>query len=121
MQILSWYLAKFRKLEVLKTIQGHLKSSPKLEESTLPGLKRFIYNSSLRKSRPRRNTTNILKRLELKYQYQRFSVRNIVDRFFRYLKERTIILYHELSVRNHKPQSILKPTHTILQSRKNRR
>jgi len=42
-----------------------------------------------------------LDRLGLRYQYQRFGVRNIVERFFRYLKEGTAIFYHKLSARNH--------------------
>jgi transposase-like protein len=42
-----------------------------------------------------------LERLGLKYKYQRFSLRNSVERFFRYLKERTIVFHHKLSARNH--------------------
>jgi len=33
-----------------------------------------------------------LDRLGLKHQYQRFGIRNIVERFFEYLKKRTEIL-----------------------------
>jgi len=42
-----------------------------------------------------------LDRLGLEYRYQRFGMRNRVERFFRYLKERTAVFYHKLSARNH--------------------
>jgi len=38
-----------------------------------------------------------LDRLGLKYQYQRFSLRNTVERFFRYLKERTRRFYNNIN------------------------
>jgi len=38
-----------------------------------------------------------LERLELKYQYQRFGVRNIVERFFGYLKQRTEKFYNNIN------------------------
>jgi transposase-like protein len=40
-------------------------------------------------------------RLGLEYRYERFGMRNSVERFFRYLKERTIVFHHKLSARNH--------------------
>ncbi|MEM0262063.1 MAG: hypothetical protein QXN17_05370 [Nitrososphaerota archaeon] len=42
-----------------------------------------------------------LERLGLKYEYQRFGMRNRVERFFRYLKERTAVFHNKLSARNH--------------------
>jgi transposase-like protein len=42
-----------------------------------------------------------LERLGLEYRYERFGMRNRVERFFRYLKERTIVFHHKLSARNH--------------------
>ena len=33
--------------------------------------------------------------------YKKFSIKNRVERFFRYLKERTMVFYHKLSARNH--------------------
>ena len=36
-------------------------------------------------------------RLGLKYQYQRFSLRNTVERFFGYLKKRTERFYNNLN------------------------
>ena len=41
-----------------------------------------------------------LDRLGLEYEYQRFSMKSRVERFFRYLKERTMVFYHKLSARN---------------------
>jgi len=38
-----------------------------------------------------------LDRLGLKYQYQRFCLRNIVERFFRYLKQRTERFYNNIN------------------------
>jgi transposase-like protein len=49
-------------------------------------------------------------RLGLEYMYQRFGMRNRVERFFRYLKERTAVFHHKLS-------AIPKPTHDILSGR----
>jgi transposase-like protein len=40
-------------------------------------------------------------RLGLEYKHERFSLRNSVERFFRYLKERTIVFHHKLSARDH--------------------
>jgi transposase-like protein len=42
-----------------------------------------------------------LERLGLEYRYERFGMRNSIERFFRYLKERTIVFHHKLSARNH--------------------
>jgi transposase-like protein len=42
-----------------------------------------------------------LERLGLEYRYEKFSMRNRVERFFRYLKERTMIFHHKMSARNH--------------------
>jgi hypothetical protein len=42
-----------------------------------------------------------LERLGLRYRYQRFGLRNAVERFFGYLKERTMIFHHKMSIRNH--------------------
>jgi len=44
-----------------------------------------------------------LDRIGLKYQYQRFGVRNIVERFFGYLKQKTRRFY---SINSWKIQSI---------------
>jgi hypothetical protein len=45
-------------------------------------------------------------------------MRNRVERFFRYLKERTAVFHHKMSARdhtgNHKPKTIPKPIHNIL-------
>jgi len=38
-----------------------------------------------------------LDRLGLKYQYQRFGLRNVVERFFRYLKQRTERFYNNIN------------------------
>jgi putative transposase len=40
-------------------------------------------------------------RLGLEYRHERFGMRNRVERFFRYLKERTIVFHHKLSARDH--------------------
>jgi transposase-like protein len=40
-------------------------------------------------------------RLGLECRYERFGMRNRVERLFRYLKERTIVFHHKLSARNH--------------------
>ena len=42
-----------------------------------------------------------LERLGLEYEYQRFGMRNKVERFFRYLKERTMVFYHKMSARDY--------------------
>jgi transposase-like protein len=40
-------------------------------------------------------------RLGLEYMYQRFGMRNRVERFLRYLKERTMVFHHKMGARNH--------------------
>jgi transposase-like protein len=40
-------------------------------------------------------------RLGLEYRHERFGMRNRVERFFRYLKERTLVFHHKMSARNH--------------------
>jgi putative transposase len=40
-------------------------------------------------------------RLGLEYRYERFCMRNRVERFFRYLNERTAVFHHKLSTRDH--------------------
>jgi transposase-like protein len=40
-------------------------------------------------------------RLGLEYRHERFGMRNRVERFFRYLKERTMVFHHKLSARDH--------------------
>jgi transposase-like protein len=40
-------------------------------------------------------------RLGLEYRHERFGMRNRVERFFRYLKERTVVFHHKLSARDH--------------------
>jgi putative transposase len=40
-------------------------------------------------------------RLGLEYRHERLGIRNRVERFFRYLKERTVVFHHKLSARNH--------------------
>jgi transposase-like protein len=40
-------------------------------------------------------------RLGLEYMHERFSMRNRVERFFRYLMERTMAFHHKLSARDH--------------------
>jgi putative transposase len=46
-------------------------------------------------------------RLGLEYRYEKFGMRNRVERFSRYLKERTVIFHHKMSARNH-VQGIIK-------------
>jgi hypothetical protein len=38
-------------------------------------------------------------RLGLEYRYERFCMRNRVERFFRYLKERTMVFHHKMSAK----------------------
>ena len=38
----------------------------------------------------------------LEYMFQKFSMRNRVERFFRYLKERTMVFHHKMSSRDYK-------------------
>jgi transposase-like protein len=38
--------------------------------------------------------------LGLEYRYERFGMRNRVERFFKYLKERTMVFHHKMSARN---------------------
>jgi transposase-like protein len=40
-------------------------------------------------------------RLGLEYRHERFGMRNRVERFFRYLKERTMVFHDKMSARNH--------------------
>jgi transposase-like protein len=40
-------------------------------------------------------------RLGLEYRHDRFCMRNRVERFFRYLKERTMVFHHKMSARDH--------------------
>jgi len=42
-----------------------------------------------------------LERLGLEYRHERFGMRNRVERFFRYPKERTMIFHHKISARNY--------------------
>jgi transposase-like protein len=42
-----------------------------------------------------------LQKLGLKYEYQKFGMHNRVERFFRYLKERTVVFHHKLSAKDH--------------------
>ncbi|MCR8454660.1 MAG: hypothetical protein NDP13_06710 [Crenarchaeota archaeon] len=42
-----------------------------------------------------------LERLGLDYEYQRFGMRSRIERFFRYLKERTMMFHNKLSARNY--------------------
>jgi len=42
-----------------------------------------------------------LERLGLEYRHERLGLRNRVERFFRYLKERTMVFHHKLSARNY--------------------
>jgi transposase-like protein len=40
-------------------------------------------------------------RLRIEYRYERFGMRNRVEMFFRYLKERNMVFHHKMSARNH--------------------
>jgi transposase-like protein len=65
-------------------------------------------------------------RLGLEYGHERFGMRNRVERLFRHLKKRTVVLHHKLSARNHiqgikQPKAIPKPIHDILSGREDRR
>jgi hypothetical protein len=40
-------------------------------------------------------------RFGLEYRYERFGIRNSIERFFRYLKERTVVFHHKMSARDH--------------------
>ena len=42
-----------------------------------------------------------LERLCIEYRCERFGLRNRVERFFRYLKERTMVFHHRMSARDH--------------------
>lgn len=42
-----------------------------------------------------------LKRLGLEYRYERFDMRSRVERFFRYFRERIVVFYYKMSVRDH--------------------
>jgi len=43
-----------------------------------------------------------LERLGLEYRHERLGLRNRVERFFRYLKERTMVFHHKMSSRDYK-------------------
>jgi len=45
-----------------------------------------------------------LDRLGLEYEHQRLGLRNRVERFFRYLKERTMVFHHKMSSRDYKQE-----------------
>ncbi len=47
-------------------------------------------------------------------------MRNSIERFFRYLKERTVVFHHKLSARDN-IQGIKKPIHTYYQTARARR
>jgi len=60
-----------------------------------------------------------LERLRLEYKYQRFGMRNKVEKFFRCLEERMVIFHHKMSTRDHiqgirNLNLFLKTLHTIL-------
>jgi putative transposase len=40
-------------------------------------------------------------RLGLEYRHERFGMRNRVETFFRYLKERTMVFHHKMSAKDH--------------------
>jgi putative transposase len=40
-------------------------------------------------------------RLGLEYRHERFGMRNRVETFFRYLKERTVVFHHKMSAKDH--------------------
>jgi hypothetical protein len=42
-----------------------------------------------------------LERLRLEYRRERFGMRKRIERFFRYLKERTVVFHHKLSAGDH--------------------
>jgi transposase-like protein len=44
----------------------------------------------------------------LEYMHERFGLRNRVERFFRYLKERTMMSHHKLSAREDHVHEIMK-------------
>jgi len=43
-----------------------------------------------------------LERLGLEYRHERLGLRNRVERFFRYLKERMMVFHHKMSARDYK-------------------
>jgi hypothetical protein len=64
-------------------------------------------------------------RLGLEYRHERFGMRNRVERFFRYLKERNRSIppqdeREKPRTGNHEPQATPKPIHTILSGREDR-
>ena len=69
-----------------------------------------------------------LDRLGLEYRYERFSLRNTVERSFRYLKERTGRFYNNIntwriqSIEDYaKTIAIIRNLHTIIKTNKNSR
>ena len=42
-----------------------------------------------------------LERLGLEYRCERFGMRNSVERFFRYLEDRTMVFHNKINARNH--------------------
>ncbi|MEM4001688.1 MAG: hypothetical protein QXW86_13330 [Saccharolobus sp.] len=58
-----------------------------------------------------------LERLGLEYEHQKFRMRSRVERFFRYLKERTAVSHTKLNARDHL-QGITNPIHSILPGHK---
>jgi hypothetical protein len=49
----------------------------------------------------------------MEYRHEKFGLRNRVERFFRYLNEKTVIFHHKLN-------QILQPIHNILSGREGR-
>ena len=43
----------------------------------------------------------VFERLGLEYRHERLGIGNRVERFIRYLKERTMVFHHKLSARDH--------------------
>jgi len=66
-----------------------------------------------------------LERLGIEYRYERFGMRNRVERFFRYLKERTMVFHHKMSARDHvqgiKNLKLFLNLHIILPNNQDRR
>ncbi|GBC71541.1 hypothetical protein HRbin02_01326 [Candidatus Calditenuaceae archaeon HR02] len=42
-----------------------------------------------------------MERLGLEHEHQRFGMRSKIERFFRHLKERTIVFHNKLSARDY--------------------
>jgi transposase-like protein len=61
-----------------------------------------------------------------RWAFDRLGLEYRHERFFRYLKERTVVFHHKLSARDHvrgnkQPKAIPKPVHNILPGREGRR